>query len=350
MATYETDEIIIGNIIFILLAVFIAAAFIGYAISHRTPPINTIPVQVGAFLSSCTTTSCSTDLICDANSFVCKRPVNSPCNDFTDCAFGLICSGLCATGTTGNLNQLCPCNPGFLCTSESNGLTLCKGASGTSCITNADCASDLCTPNGCAGGLPNSAPCTTNSQCGSNNCNNGFCQNPGIITGTQGAACSGSCIAIVGGAICNSTPTVPLICQCSAPNQPGTCILPSQGILSLCSPITLCTNDLICFTPTANICQSGNTGCQCYFPYTDPNALAIPGGLCIGGMSSRNNICFNNLGFGCSSGNMCISSFCNNPSVLAVYNFTVSTPTGSLDLLTNYIGATSTFLNGVTGP
>jgi hypothetical protein len=346
-------EIIVGIIIFILLSFFAIVIFIGLGISDRTTnDQNIISTTDGNFLSSCLTASCSDNLICDGNTFTCKLPAGRPCNDFTDCANGLICSGLCATGATGGLNQLCPCGSGYLCSLQPGGMTLCKGAGGTSCQIGADCASELCQNNGtCAAGSPNSFPCTMSSQCASGNCNNGFCQNPGVVTGTLGAACDNrDCISLppgVTGARCETSVSNPLICECiSGVGQPGTCVAATQGILSTCSTLSACSNDLVCLTTNADVCD-GNTGCICVFPYTDPNTQAT-GASCIEGMSAAQSICFNNNGLGCSSGGMCINSTCGGPSILSIYKFgTRDTP----DLLTNYAGSTSTSINiAANGP
>ena len=348
------DEVIIGIIIIIVLAIFIVAVIIGFYLSDQTTNLSgLVATQTGLFLSACTTTSCSSGFVCDGNTFVCRLPAGALCNDATDCVTGLICSGLCATGATGGLNQLCPCNPGFLCTVQNNRLTICKGAGGTSCQLDSDCASDICLDNNtCAAGDPNSFPCTTNAQCASNNCNNGFCQTEGITTGTIGAACAGACVGFVG-AVCNSTVTNPLVCECiSGTGEPGTCVTVTQGILSSCSTLSACTEDLICLATigqTGQTCGTGTTGCICVFPYIDPNSLAT-GGVCINGMSPiiSLNKCFNNNGLGCDSGGMCVNQACGGSSVLATYLFqSRNVP----NLRTDYTGATTTNIRAATsGP
>ena len=344
----DTEGIIIGIVIFALLAIFVAAVIAGWYLSDK-PTNAPIPLSSpGGFLSPCTTNPCNTGLACDGSTFVCKLIAGAPCDDFTDCANGLVCSGLCATGATGGLNQLCPCNPGFLCTQQEGGLTLCKGGGGTPCQNNTDCASELCQSNGvCAAGSPNAFPCTSDSQCGSQNCSNGFCQNNGIVTGTLGAACANSSCVTFTGASCNSTPTEPLSCQCiNGPGQPGTCVAATQGIISICSTLRACATDLVCFDMFAQGCDSGDTGCLCLFPYTDANTLAT-GSNCIAGMSPVGSECFNSNALGCDSGGMCAASVCGGAPVLAVYRF--GRPDIS-NLRTNYVGATNTTIAPIPGP
>lgn len=316
--------IIIGIIIFILLTIFIIVVLVAWIFSRNSqiaPPADT---ETGNFLSSCLTEPCDNGLICDGSSFVCKFGPGFRCSNFSECADELICSGLCVTGATGNLNQLCPCNEGYICTPQSNFLTICKGGGGTKCETNIDCASGLCLNNKtCAFGAPNAFPCVTDSQCASKNCNGGFCQNPGVISGTQGSSCANfQCVGYTG-AVCNSTVGNPLTCVClNGVGEAGTCVPATQGILSICSNLQACSDDLICFNNSANVCGDGETGCICLFPYTDVNAQVV-GSNCINGMSTRENSgeCFNNGGLGCDIGGACVNSLCGGPPVLAVYQF-----------------------------
>lgn len=348
-----STEFIIGIVVFLLFSIFIIVIIIGWELSSRTnnnqPPVST---QSGTLLSSCTNSSCSNGLICDGSSFVCKFPAGVPCATYKDaCVIGLICSGLCATGPTGGLNNLCPCNSGYLCTAQPNLLTICKGIGGTTCTINSDCVSGLCQSNHtCASGAPNSYPCTTNTQCASGNCNNGFCQNPGFTTGAVGSACYNSdCITFpsgITGSSCNSTQTEPLSCQCiSGAGQPGTCVMANSGIISNCSSLAACSTDLICLNSSGTSCSG--TGCICVFPYNDPNDLG-PGNTCIKGMVISNSSCYNDVGLGCDIGGICANQSCGGSSVLAVYKFGSTTAD---NLGTNYVGATSTSINPATpGP
>lgn len=349
----DTGSTIVGIAILIVISIFIIAVIVGFYLSDQ--PSNNAAIQTtsGNFLSACTTTPCSDGLICDPSSFICKLGTGALCSDFSDCATGLICSGICTTGPTGGLNQLCPCDQGFICTGQVTGPTICKGASGTTCQSGIDCASGDCLSNGtCARGSPNSFPCSSNIQCASLNCNNGFCQNPGIITGTLGAACEGTCVSFgnVVGAGCSGSIQQPLTCQCSmGTGAPGICGTANQGILSPCSLSRACSDELICYNPSAIMCGSGDTGCLCTFTYTDPNVVTA-GVECIGGMSKRpgSSTCFNANGLGCDVGGLCANSSCGGSSVLGVYQFSrISIP----NLGPDFLGATTTsILAGTSGP
>lgn len=212
-------------IIFILLLFFTAAIIIAININIKSTSIS---INQGLFLASCVTGPCSQPYICDGASFTCKLPQGAICSNYADCVTGLICSGICATGPIGGLNQLCPCNPGYTCITEVTGANLCKGLSGTSCIINSDCASDICAFGVCTAGLPNSYPCIINSDCGSNNCSLGFCQAQGFVSGAIGAACiNANCLHNTdrNGASCTTLPDLTVICACiMGTDNPGTCV------------------------------------------------------------------------------------------------------------------------------
>lgn len=346
-STTQGPSMAIGIAILIVLAIFITAVIIGFIVSNRSHNTSQISTDTGEFLFPCTTTPCMSSLVCDPTSFLCKFGVGVTCSDFSDCVTGLICSGRCATGATGGLNQLCPCDPGFLCIEQFDGLRVCKGAGGTTCQSPSDCASGDCLSNGiCATGSPNSFPCTMNIQCASLNCNNGFCQNSGFISGNLGAACAGACVTFQG-AGCSGNSLQPLACECVlGTGVPGVCVTADQGILSVCSLSRVCSDQLVCFDQQAGICGSGDTGCFCGFPYTDPNIIS-PGIVCIEGMSTRGSACFNNRGLGCDIGGQCVNSACGGGSVLAIYRF--ERP-DFVVLGNKFVSATTTALLGITGP
>jgi hypothetical protein len=332
---------VIAIVIFIILFLFFVIICIGIVLSSKNNNNSIVVDTVNGLLSACTTTPCSGDLACDGNTFTCKLPEGALCTDSTDCVTGLICSGICTSGPTGNINQFCPCLTilNYYCVSGPNNTNICKGGANASCGTGSDCISNICDNGLCAAGAADSAPCTTGSDCGSGFCSSGFCQQPGIATGTRGAACAGGCVNFVG-ATCNSTPAAPLSCVCNnGPDEPGTCSTPQQGILSSCSSNTPCANDLVCFTNGSPTECTGTTGCYCAFPYNNPNAAGT-GGVCINGMTNNSSLqqCFNSRGLGCDNGGMCSTSSCGGPAVLAVYNFS---NTSASNLGADFLSATN---------
>jgi hypothetical protein len=354
-----TIGILIGVVIIILLLLFLGVIAIAILYTDRTDGgVPQVQVESGSFLAPCTTTSCQSNFICDGNTFTCKLKEGELCLEASDCATALICSGRCATGATGGLNDFCPCNPGYRCEPDTcnpgSGYNLCKGIGGTECGADCDCVSGICLPDGtCATGAPNAYPCVNNDACSSGNCSLGFCQPVGITTGVLGAACATAdafqvpFCGLTGlstdnpGASCFSTTGNVLTCNCDVGDDvSGVCVGANQGILSSCDlPASGCTDELICLNATGAAigleCTGGTGACICVFPYDDPNNPS-PGIVCIGGMTSGSNGCYNNNNLGCSTGEMCVSGNCNGASVMAVYTF---------DTFTNpqlYPGALST--------
>lgn len=328
------DTNTVAIITFLVLGFFFFVVFIGGAIANRTNNNSQLKITSDGFMTSCATNKCSNELECDGFTFTCRLPIGSPCSDQTDCANGLICSGVCATGATGGLDDLCPCNPGYVCTLIDEVHTVCKGAGGTPCTLFADCASNFCLANGlCATGAPNSFPCTTHNECASNNCSNGFCQNLGIISGTIDSNCAGDCVGFVG-ATCNSTISQPLSCLClSGQGVPGVCVNADQGLLTPCGDVVLCSDIYNCLSTTGSSCTTGS--CICVAPYNNPNAFVDN---CIGGMTVAEGQCYNSNTLGCDIGGQCATSSCGGSAVLASYVFSNLTKT---NLGTNFPGATS---------
>jgi len=301
-------------IIFLVLFIFIIVIFFVIGLTDPIITVNPINEQTGEFLSLCTEKECGTGLKCDGVSFLCKKIEGEECIIYTDCVSGLICSGICATGPIGGLNELCPCNNNYICIEEEEGPNICKGLGGVNCETNSDCISNNCNNNICTDGVQLSYPCQNNTQCESNNCSSGYCQPQGYITGVVGSSCSGSCINI-NGAECGDE----LTCLCQGENEPGICVTASNGVQSLCTTTTPCVNTLSCTTNENIECTNTDINCNCKFSYNNPNILNNTN--CINGMTERNNECFNNNGLGCDSSGLCINNNCGGQSVMAGYSF-----------------------------
>lgn len=148
-------DLIILIVVIVTLLVFVVAIFIGSAIADTSATVTFTP-QTGTFLTPCTTVSCQNGLVCDGTDFTCKFGEGTSCTSFSQCVTGLICSGLCATGPTGGLNQLCPCNPGNICQSNENSLSVCKLDIGQNCTTSEDCITGICINGTCSTGTTGS--------------------------------------------------------------------------------------------------------------------------------------------------------------------------------------------------
>ena len=318
MADDNRTFIIVALVVFILIALFIIAIIVGFSLSDR-PASTLTPTNNGLFLDDCTTSPCTNNLVCDGTNFTCRLPAGQPCTDSTDCVSGLLCSGRCASGPTGGLNDLCPCEEGFSCQAQFDGFTRCKGLGGATCGTGTDCVSEICLSNGtCAAGSPNAAPCVSNSNCESGNCSNGFCQDPGRTTGSLGASCAGDCVEFTG-APCISTETRSLFCECTeGTGLPGRCIVAGQGITSSCGPNSFCSEQLFCLNTEGTDCD-GATSCLCTFAYDNPNDPGVTG-PCIEGMTPSLSGCIN-TNLGCQSDDMCSSGQCAGGGLFVRYVF-----------------------------
>lgn len=339
----STSEFLIYLVIILIVVTLIITIIIAFALNRTTPPPSTFVPVTGEFLAQCATapTSCQSNLglTCDGLTYLCKKVEGQVCESASDCATGLYCSGLCTSSPNGGLDQPCPCNTGYSC-DTTQALHVCKADGGTTCTHNADCISQDCLNGVCTSGFANALPCSTNSQCSSEHCSNGFCQPPGVTTGMVGAACTGLCTGQVG-ALCSAE----LACQCNnGEQQPGTCSTTTAGILSICSEVTTCSSELICYQPVtgggAQLCTGA--GCACRFPYTDPNHP--PTGIeCIAGMSLENGICQNDRGLGCQNSFHCASELCSGGAVVTRYTFDAAiTPTA-------FLGTVATSARPVSG-
>lgn len=322
----KMDKISVVILIVIILLVFGFLAII-FLVVGATDPITVPPVITpsnGLYMNSCVDIPCKDPYVCDGTSFTCRLPEGFPCDTFFSCTEGLICSGICATGPVGGLNELCPCDDNYTCVQQGGLMpNICKGASGAPCQFSTDCLSNTCnyysqTDGICAGGFPNSYPCFNHDDCSSKNCNNGFCQPQGTVTGVIGSACA--CGPV--GARCNESQL--LICECSSTSNVGVCITADQGLLSGCSILSTCSPGLVCYNETFEDCNESDPGqCTCLFPRNDPN-LSSDNNYCITGMrySTSGERCLNDRLLGCEESRMCAGSNCSGPPVIASFIFT----------------------------
>lgn len=313
---------------------------VGLTSPNLEPP--NISLNTGHFMSSCLNEECDEPLMCDAVTHTCRFPEGVPCTSQSSCITGLICSGICATGPVGGLDELCPCDENYVCVPQGTGqASICKGDGGAPCTSYIDCTSFLCNRGICSSGAPNSYPCTNDSSCASNNCSYGYCQPENVVTGVLGSFCS--CSNNDFGASCNED--LFLNCQCDEITNIGYCMTASQGILSSCSTNSLCSTNLICYNQELDLCNVTDPGsCLCLFPRNDPNLVSGTVDCIIGmvpGQVSQEQ-CFNDIGLGCDDNNLCYSTNCGGPAVIATYQFITSDGGDTLYSNTMFPGANIT--------
>src|SRR3990167_7616423 len=147
-----SNEILIGISLFVVLIIIVVAIVVTSSTANKPPSNSGIPTDTTVFLAPCGKVTCGAGFICDETLFICKNPPGALCSSAGDCTSGYFCSGRCVTGTTGSLDQYCPCLPGYLCDQQEDGYAVCKGASGASCSTGTDCFSLTCKNSVCLGG------------------------------------------------------------------------------------------------------------------------------------------------------------------------------------------------------
>lgn len=299
--------IVIGILVLTFLIIII------YTIVAAKSELGTqITNNVGSIGAECSTGKCNPNLHCDSITVTCKYKLDELCNSASECTYPLFCSGRCVFGNVGALDQFCPCDDGNVCVAGSGGYNICKAGTHTGCDTASDCASGFCINGECLAGNPDAYPCVFNSDCASNNCSQGFCQDQGVVSGTTGSRCSGSCINIQG-ATCNGS----LVCHCLNDDTTGTCVTTDRGLLQLCTSINICPGDQNCIDNTTRVSCTNNDICSCQFP--SPNAN--DGTVCIGGMGRIEAIpgCYNSSEVSCDS-NQCVNN-CNSLPVLSKLTF-----------------------------
>jgi len=321
-------------VLFILFAI-ITIGIIIYGVENDR--ISAIPElgEVG-LLSSCVEKDCPSGFICDGNTFTCKLEPGQPCVSAAECGPGTICSGVCASGPVGGLNELCPCDEGYSCFASEGMKSICLGDAGQSCSIGGECFSQVCDKGICSSGHPNAYPCTQATDCASEHCSQGFCQDPDRTTGEQGAACAGNCVSYEG-ATCNSTSSDPLGCECQN-EGPGICTQANNGITDNCGRSSICAGSLLCYDHN-DVCDTDDdVDCICVFPPILEK--------CVEGMSLKNGICRNDLEYGCDSQDQCVSDICGGESSLTIYHFDKD----GVNQFTKFTGATETRLFKENGP
>lgn len=331
----EPIEIFNGILLISIIIIIIIFFLIGWGIisEEKKIPLSTTPentklllsasnvTPIGGILQSCVHIPCGPGLVCDGNTYTCKKVNGASCSSYAECTVGSYCSGVCTFGPTGTLNANCPCGQNYRCMVVDNiGTTKCKGYDAP-CSKPEDCASFTCTGGFCQPGFPNAYPCYNNKQCESGNCSLGFCQPPGITTGNLGASCAGSC-TLYSGARCNVNDRQSFACQCPDNNtsrQPGTCVIDNNGLYSACSSTNLCSQLFQCYNSQGPDLQCSSDDCVCKFNYQNPNLYQ---GFCIEGMEQFSQLCYNKPGFACDADSLCSNGNCGNIPILSSYNFT----------------------------
>jgi hypothetical protein len=256
---------------------------------------------------------CSPGLICN-NSGLCVADLNTPCTSLAQCSStATVCSGRCSNDPNGELDELCPCNPGLECVPTADGYNRCKLKKGSTCNNDSQCVA-RCVNGFCSSGKPEGSACLSSKDCESGfNCSLGFCQLNGITTGSQNAYCNNS----------NSNPP---IC-----NPPLTCVdnrcASTYGEFSDNCTSAVCNLPLVC-TTQAPIPPSTQPVNICLFiPDNKCERVCMQGFECTG---TSNRICKATPGLTCNNNSNCVSNNCTSTPGLFEFDGTnwnnVSTP------------------------
>ena len=212
---------------------------------QETAPI--VPPDPVSFSYSCSQDSeCQGNLVCDTFLGECKVDNGQVCKSTFDCLTSSFCSGICLDRSvvpnvvSGQAGVACPCQIGFSCVSSVNNLDrkVCLKQEGIACSQGAECISGVCNTLFeipiCTGPKINGSSCQTNDQCQSSLCSSGYCQDNGVITGTLGSACSPD-----GSPGCNTD----LICSVDR-----TCVRAANGLLYPCNENVGCPAYFDCYS------------------------------------------------------------------------------------------------------
>lgn len=271
-------------VVVVILVLFLVGTILILGIFGRNSFSTTTGENVSPDLGmNCSLISCGEGTICDPLRLQCVYPDGHVCNNYADCASGSYCNGICVNGPNGEFGQYCPCSRGYTCVFEYNSICpgsgicgICKKDKFTSCQQSSECASKWCTglsgqckdgESGCycSGGTTNGFRCNQNSDCASQYCDLttgiGFCQNPGIVTGSYNA----SCAFVDNGAPCNDG----LVCRNNI------CEVPQESLGLNCTNKGPCDSQTVCESLASSVSP------VCVYP----SLLSCATTNCIGGYS-----------------------------------------------------------------
>jgi hypothetical protein len=249
---------------------------------------------------------CATGLICGVNN-LCVADLGTPCSSFFQCTpESNTCSGKCAFGPVGGLNQFCPCrqNLGLECVTLASGYQTCVYRNGFPCTVDTECV-NRCINNVCSGGLSIGSPCSAGQCIAPYECNaQNYCQLPNVQNGSQNAYCN------------DTNPA--LFCFAPLSCTDNECTSTSSGLGTVCSN-SVCNLPLQCKQQPA--VPPGTTGGFqiCVFP--DNNTCTTncaPGFVC----DLNSNKCIASVGQSCVTDNNCSSDVCNVNSTLLYWTGT----------------------------
>jgi len=328
-------------LIFVFIAVMVGLliwALWGDITGTNDPPNPVTPSdQKAGFNDPCNTViSCESGLTCSAG--LCKRDIGQPCFKLSDCVpNATVCNGVegttpgtCHTGPVGGLNQPGPCDDGL--TENSDGI--CKYDEGIKCNHDGDCLSNVCSDllgiHICAPQKDVGEACEPGQCQNSLNCSRGFCQEFGIVTGTQNAYCTidttteGPFCDINHGCIrYEGTSSVEHRCQPRTQNHLDTCANGSTEDVtgSNGGKYSLCKAGLECH-PTLNVCLLST-------PFTDCSG----DGICPYGYVCSDSKCVGKDEQVCQIDSHCKSGSCSEKGIFKFVDNTHSNniPTWALD-------------------
>ena len=274
--------LIVVFVVFVLVALGAVIAFIVYEESK--------PRKLGEKCKD--KNHCDTGLVCYSGT--CRSDFDQKCSSVSDCVPGALCENVCnpdgtcsriCTGGVGIFGRPCfsdgSCSDAGLSCGDDN---VCRYAIGNVCQQNDQCVTDVCQDNLCHETLSASERCESDSQCaGTMVCDSSvsFCQAPGIISGTDGAACSPD----------GQWPPQPSdeVVGCETPLRCVSRICQKGAIGDPCNVSDVCQNNLIC---EDGICQSPSE-CPCPPGYkcVDKNCLLNEQQPCLKNSDCLNNNC-----------------------------------------------------------